>query len=39
MTARGSGQARALGVLTTHGLMRLSELPEHLRIAPRSTAG
>src|SRR4051794_14037682 len=31
------GQARALGVLTRHGLMRLSELSEHLRIAPRST--
>jgi DNA-binding MarR family transcriptional regulator len=31
------GQARALGVLTRHGVMRLSELSEHLRIAPRST--
>jgi DNA-binding MarR family transcriptional regulator len=31
------GQARALGVLTHHGLMRLSELSDHLRIAPRST--
>ena len=31
------GQARALGVLTRHGLMRLSELSDHLRIAPRST--
>jgi DNA-binding MarR family transcriptional regulator len=31
------GQARALAVLTRHGLIRLSELSEHLRIAPRST--
>jgi DNA-binding MarR family transcriptional regulator len=31
------GQSRALGVLTHHGVMRLSELSEHLRIAPRST--
>jgi len=31
------GQARALGVLTRHGLVRLSVLSEHLRIAPRST--
>lgn len=29
-------QARALGVLHRHGAMRLSELSEHLRIAPRS---
>jgi DNA-binding MarR family transcriptional regulator len=29
-------QARALGVLSRHGSMRLSELSEHLRIAPRS---
>ena len=28
---------RAMGVLTAHGLMRLSELSDHLRIAPRST--
>jgi DNA-binding MarR family transcriptional regulator len=31
------GQARALGVLRRHGGMRLSDLAEHLRIAPRST--
>jgi DNA-binding MarR family transcriptional regulator len=31
------GQSRALGVLMHHGLMRLSELSDHLRIAPRST--
>ncbi|MCX4472009.1 MarR family transcriptional regulator [Micromonospora sp. NBC_01655] len=31
------GHARALGVLTRHGPMRLSALAEHLRIAPRST--
>jgi DNA-binding MarR family transcriptional regulator len=31
------GQARALAVLTRHGLIRLSVLSEHLRIAPRST--
>ena len=31
------GQARALGILARHGVMRLSELSEHLRIAPRST--
>lgn len=30
-------QARAVVVLTRHGTMRLSELSEHLRIAPRST--
>lgn len=30
------GQARALGVLRRHGGMRLSDLAEHLRIAPRS---
>lgn len=30
-------QSRALGVLTRHGVMRLTELAEHLRIAPRST--
>jgi DNA-binding MarR family transcriptional regulator len=29
-------QSRPLGVLTRHGVMRLSELAEHLRIAPRS---
>jgi DNA-binding MarR family transcriptional regulator len=29
--------SRALGVLMRHGVMRLSELSEHLRIAPRST--
>jgi DNA-binding MarR family transcriptional regulator len=31
------GQARALGVLGRHGGMRLNELSDHLRIAPRST--
>ncbi|MGC5019232.1 MarR family winged helix-turn-helix transcriptional regulator [Micromonospora sp. DT47] len=31
------GHARALGVLTRHGAMRLSTLAEHLHIAPRST--
>src|SRR4051794_31524234 len=31
------GQARALGVLERHGGIRLSDLAEHLRIAPRST--
>jgi DNA-binding MarR family transcriptional regulator len=31
------GQARALGVLRRHGGMRLSDLADHLRIAPRST--
>ena len=31
------GQARALGVLMQHGVLRLSELSEHLRIVPRST--
>lgn len=31
------GQARALGALTRHGRMRLSELSERLHIAPRST--
>jgi DNA-binding MarR family transcriptional regulator len=30
-------QARALGVLTRHGPVRLGTLSEHLRIAPRST--
>jgi DNA-binding MarR family transcriptional regulator len=30
------GQARALGMLRRHGGMRLSELSNHLRIAPRS---
>jgi DNA-binding MarR family transcriptional regulator len=30
------GQARALGVLGRHGGMRLSDLANHLRIAPRS---
>jgi DNA-binding MarR family transcriptional regulator len=30
-------QSRALGVLQHHGVMRLSELSDHLRIAPRST--
>nr|QLK01482.1 MarR family transcriptional regulator [Micromonospora carbonacea] len=30
------GHARALGILTRHGAMRLSTLAEHLRIAPRS---
>ncbi|MGX7682031.1 MarR family winged helix-turn-helix transcriptional regulator [Jatrophihabitans sp. DSM 45814] len=29
--------SRALGVLMRHGQMRLSDLSEHLRIAPRST--
>jgi DNA-binding MarR family transcriptional regulator len=29
-------QSRALGVLIRHGTLRLSELSEHLRIAPRS---
>jgi DNA-binding MarR family transcriptional regulator len=29
--------SRALGVLVRHGLMRLSELSEHLHIAARST--
>jgi DNA-binding MarR family transcriptional regulator len=29
--------ARVLSVLARHGVMRLSELSEHLRIAPRST--
>ena len=29
-------QARALGVLARHGAVRLGELSEHLRIAPRS---
>lgn len=29
-------QSRPLGVLTRHGVMRLSELAEHLRIAARS---
>ncbi|MET7399605.1 MarR family transcriptional regulator [Dactylosporangium sp. NPDC005572] len=31
------GQSRAVNVLVKHGSMRLSELSEHLRIAPRST--
>jgi DNA-binding MarR family transcriptional regulator len=31
------GQARAINVLMRHGVMRLNELSEHLRIAPRST--
>jgi DNA-binding MarR family transcriptional regulator len=31
------GQARALGVLRRHGRIRLSDLADHLRIAPRST--
>jgi DNA-binding MarR family transcriptional regulator len=31
------GHSRALGVLMHHGEMRLSELSDHLRIAPRST--
>jgi DNA-binding MarR family transcriptional regulator len=30
------GQARAIGVLRRHGGMRLSDLSDHLRIAPRS---
>lgn len=29
-------QSRPLGVLTRHGVLRLSELSEHLHIAPRS---
>jgi DNA-binding MarR family transcriptional regulator len=29
--------SRALGVLMDHGVMRLSELSDHLHIAPRST--
>lgn len=29
--------ARALGTIARHGTMRLSELSEHLHIAPRST--
>jgi len=29
--------SRALGVLRRHGVMRLSELSDHLHIAPRST--
>ncbi|MGH3849002.1 MAG: MarR family winged helix-turn-helix transcriptional regulator, partial [Pseudonocardiaceae bacterium] len=29
-------QSRPLGVLMSHGVMRLSELSEHLHIAPRS---
>jgi DNA-binding MarR family transcriptional regulator len=29
--------SRALGVLLDHGVMRLSELSDHLHIAPRST--
>ncbi len=29
--------ARVLAVMTRHGTMRLSELSDHLRIAPRST--
>ena len=31
------GQSRAVSVLSKHGVMRLNELSEHLRIAPRST--
>jgi len=31
------GHSRALGVLMHHGVMRLSELSDHLHIAPRST--
>jgi DNA-binding MarR family transcriptional regulator len=31
------GYLRALRVLRRHGVMRLSELSDHLRIAPRST--
>ncbi len=31
------GQARAVGVLMRHGVLRLNELSEHLRIAARST--
>jgi DNA-binding MarR family transcriptional regulator len=30
-------QFRAIGTLVRHGTMRLSELSDHLRIAPRST--
>jgi DNA-binding MarR family transcriptional regulator len=30
-------QSRAMRVLMRHGMMRLTELAEHLRIAPRST--
>ncbi|GAB6900472.1 MarR family winged helix-turn-helix transcriptional regulator [Kineosporia succinea] len=30
------GQARAIGMLSRHGSMRISTLSEHLRIAPRS---
>ena len=30
-------QFRAIGTLVRHGPMRLSELSDHLRIAPRST--
>jgi DNA-binding MarR family transcriptional regulator len=30
-------QSRALNVLMRHGVLRLSELSDHLRIAPRST--
>lgn len=30
-------QARAVGVLSRHGTMRLSDLAQHLRITPRST--
>lgn len=30
-------QSRAISVLARHGTVRLSELAEHLRIAPRST--
>jgi DNA-binding MarR family transcriptional regulator len=30
-------QSRALNVLMHHGVMRLNELSDHLRIAPRST--
>ena len=30
-------QSRALGVLMRHGVIRLSELSDHLHIAPRST--
>lgn len=29
-------QSRPLGILSRHGVMRLSELSEHLHIAPRS---
>jgi DNA-binding MarR family transcriptional regulator len=31
------GQSRALGVLMHHGAMRLTDLSDHLHIAPRST--